>query len=552
MNFVFPQLCVRVKKSKAICTTGVILARRKKAVFPSKFLTSEHLKNLLIPAAAGVVCIAAFPPLDFGFLAWLALLPLLYIVFQVSPRRAFWAGFSFGLPLHLYLNLYLAEVLLPYLPGWLGLTALAAIVIYTSLFNALFAWSASLVKRFAPPLFTITAIPALWLVMEYMRSIGFMAYNNGYLGYTQWGYPFILNLTATYGYWGLPFIMLLFQTLICHYIMEPSMKKAAGRAAALLALLAAVGLALPEFSRVEEAGRKPLDILLIQGNSAAGDVLLQAGKEDILQDYLELTMEAASLSSGTELIVWPETVVDLSYTNSPEHRKAMSEAAVELEAAFLYGARVRTPDHLYNSIALLQPGKEEVPMYHKHRLVPFVEYFPYDKLLNQILQLDLLLGSYTAGEEITIFNLDGLPLAGVICFESYFGDHTRLFAAGNSRHLFILTNDAWFGDTIGLEQHAQVAAIRAAESGIGVTQAANSGITISFDYRGRELFRSEKSVRDYFAVSLDLKKRATIYARFGDYFPVFWTLYLLAGIFYYNFYLRKRNLSSPGPGKPEL
>ena len=65
--------------------------------------------------------------------------------------------------------------------------------------------------------------------------------------------------------------------------------------------------------------------------------------------------------------------------------------------------------------------------------------------------------------------------------------------------MFILTNDVWFDDTIGLEQHVQAAAIRAAEMGIGVTQVANSGITASYDYRGRELFRSGKSERKIFS-----------------------------------------------------
>jgi len=105
-----------------------------------------------------------------------------------------------------------------------------------------------------------------------------------------------------------------------------------------------------------------------------------------------------------------------------------------------------------------------------------------------------------------------------------------LFAAAGSRHLFVLTNDAWFGESIGLEQHAQVAAIRAAEMGIGVTQVANSGITISFDYQGRELFRSGKNESAVFSLPLDLTTRSTLYRHYGDYFPAFWALFLLCAI----------------------
>ena len=144
-----------------------------------------------------------------------------------------------------------------------------------------------------------------------------------------------------------------------------------------------------------------------------------------------------------------------------------------------------------------------------------------------VLNLEMDLGAYTPGEEITLFEFSGIPLAGVVCFESYFGDYTRLFARGGGRHLFVLTNDVWFGATIGLELHAQVAAIRAAETGVGVTQVANSGITISFDYRGRELFRSGKAEQETFFISLDPAGRKTIYRYAGDYFPAFWLFFLI-------------------------
>ena len=208
----------------------------------------------------------------------------------------------------------------------------------------------------------------------------------------------------------------------------------------------------------------------------------------------------------------------------------MVQVAEDNGVDLLYGARVRDRDQLFNSIALITKEQERIPLYHKQRLVPFVEYFPMEELLNRLLKLELLLGSYTAGDEITVFKIDDIPLAGVICFESYFGDHTRLFAAEGSRHLFVLTNDAWFGESIGLEQHAQAAAVRAAEMGRGVTQVANSGITISFDFRGRELFRSEKNATAVCSVPLDLTTRDTIYVRYGDYFPAFWAVFLLFSI----------------------
>ena len=66
--------------------------------------------------------------------------------------------------------------------------------------------------------------------------------------------------------------------------------------------------------------------------------------------------------------------------------------------------------------------------------------------------------------------------------------------------------------------------------GIGVTQVANSGITISFDYRGRELFRTGKAETETVNFALETTRRDTIYTRAGDYFPAFWALFLVATI----------------------
>ena len=114
----------------------------------------------------------------------------------------------------------------------------------------------------------------------------------------------------------------------------------------------------------------------------------------------------------------------------------------------------------------------------------------------------------------------------MICFESHRRLHASLARRGAAS--FVATNDAWFGRSIGLEQHAQVAALRAAEMGIGVTQVANSGISISFDCRGRELMRTGKEEQGFYLLPLDLAHRHTLYRWAGDFIPPL-CLLLLAG-----------------------
>ncbi len=487
----------------------------------------ENRALYLLPLFSGLVLIAAYPPCEQGWLAWFALIPLIWFCLQASPGQAVCGGLIFGLPLHLYLNLYLSGVLFEHLPRGLAVIAMVLLLLYLSFYNALFALGVSFSGRLKNPLLQAPAIAALWVLLEYIRSCGFLGYTAGFLGFSQWRYPATLNIASAFGYWGLPLIMVLFQSILLLTLTRALRGKVLVSASLILLFLYGGGTFLPGLAPVEREGM-PLRTVLIQGCSNAEEILTSSGKKIILQRYLELTRRAVEQEPGVELVLWPETVVTLRMKNErPPHPREMATLAEELGVSILYGAQLYSDDVLYNSMILLSPSREDMQIYHKRRLVPFVEYFPLESLLNKMLKLDdLTLGVYTAGEEPNLIYYRGIPLAGAVCFESYFGDYTRLFAQRGGRHLFIATNDVWFGESIGLEQHAQVAALRAAEMGIGVTQIANSGISISFDYRGRELLRTAKMEQGYYYLTLDLARRPTLYRWAGDFVPFLCLLFL--------------------------
>ena len=207
-----------------------------------------------------------------------------------------------------------------------------------------------------------------------------------------------------------------------------------------------------------------------------------AEKPVILQRYLDYTRQAVEQEPRVQLVVWPETVVDLHFAEEIRHHPQMVEIAEELGLGILYGAKVRDGTGLYNAILLLNPDGED-QIYCKQRLVPFVEYFPLQGLLNRLVNLDFILGSYTPGEDINLFRYNGIPLAGVICFESYFGDYTRLFARKGARHLFILTNDVWFGKTNGRTSTPRCRH-SCAETGMESSSCQQRNFD-SFDYQGK-------------------------------------------------------------------
>lgn len=503
--------------------------------------------NYWKPLLSGGILVFAFPPFELSFLAWIALIPFIKFCLTARGKTAFKGGLLFGLILHLYVNSYLAPVLYNHTPPWLAILTFILIIAILALFYGAFAYAANRACYYSALFPSIILVPFLWIAMEYLRSWGFLGYTVGFLGYTQWEHPFLLNLASAYGYWGLAYLMVMIQVILAggwiylyyqryarredilsglpesaiHYKL-PLKPRVFGKAGALFLVLLCFGLMvpplLPKESPVEEQ-----KIALIQPNNPQQDILSPDAADDILQRYLRLTQEAQENYPSLDLIVWPETAINYHIGEGDPFIDPVNQQVEEMETPLLYGAVYQDEGFRHNSIALQDPQQKENFLYHKKRLVPVVEYFPFHEWLNQLVDLDMALGRYLPGEEIHLLPFKNLELGGVICFESYFGDYTRRVAEKGAQHLFVLTNDGWFGDTIGLDQHAQAGSIRAAETGVGVTQVANTGITLSFDYQGNKTLKVPRLEKGYHIMETNFSSRPTIYRYAGEYF-----LYLAA------------------------
>ncbi|NLZ28022.1 MAG: apolipoprotein N-acyltransferase [Firmicutes bacterium] len=497
-----------------------------------------------LPLLSAFLLILAFPRFNLWYMAWFALIPMIVFLLGSRPGTAFWGGLVFGVIFHFYINFFVNEALFDFLPPNLALLAFVLLVIYLSLYYGLCFYVFNRIKDIASPISMVFLFSFLWILMEYLRSTGFLGYTAGYLGYTQWNIPFILRIASVYGYWGLPFLMFALQAMIALRIKNLLSNRNLVKALLVWLLIAGIGLGLPSFFPVTREN-KTRNIALIQANISQDDLL--EGARENLEHYENLSRDAAARYGNLDLIVWAETVLSTALAGGRDTLPEVRQLSEDLQTPIIYGAMVRKEDGLYNSMILLTPEREDLQSYSKKYLVPIVEYFPPNDLLNRWLNLRVVLGTYKRGKEINILNLDGLPLSGVICFESFFGSYTREFAARGAKHLFILTNDNWLKNSNGIDQHAHMVMIRAAEMGVGVTQVANSGITVSADFTGKELLRSNIDEVKTLQLETDFAGRNTVYRMGGDYFIVLGCLYVLFSIAKDIFLRRKSNFISRNP-----
>ena len=142
----------------------------------------------------------------------------------------------------------------------------------------------------------------------------------------------------------------------------------------------------------------------------------------------------------------------------------------------------------YNAVV----GAGEVTdVYRKAHLVPFGEYIPLEKLLRGIIAFfDLPMSDFTAGDfEQDPIRAAGLRIGTAICYEIIFPDLVTQ-RADDADVLLTVSNDTWFGDSIGPLQHLQMARLRALENGRYVMRATNNGVTAIIDPQGQIIKRA--------------------------------------------------------------
>ena len=194
------------------------------------------------------------------------------------------------------------------------------------------------------------------------------------------------------------------------------------------------------------------------------------------------------------------------------------------------GIQRRTDISLYhNSLILIDQGGHVSDPYDKRPLVPFGEYFPGGELAARLGLRGFAASQgfgFTSGSNTSLLHLPEIGLARpLICYEGIFAEEIAL-SEDRPRVLLLITNDAWFGQGAGPEQHLAQARLRSIEQGLPMIRSANTGISAMIDAHGRVVSRlalNEKGVVD---ANLPPARPATIYSQVGD-IPVLGAIMLL-------------------------
>jgi apolipoprotein N-acyltransferase len=467
--------------------------------------------------AAGALPALAFPDPNLEFLAWFGLVPgLLLIRAAPDAREAAVRGWWFGAGF-LMANMYwLAPVLGP----GLLLVAILLGALWTGV--AVAAWALLRRPVSAPrALAALVVLPSYWLVIEWIRSWQALAGPWAVLGASQWQHPAVLALAAVGGVWLVSFAIVAANTGIVIVLISGTAGLRVLGAVATAVVIAAgpVAYALTPAAPVA----RHVTIALVQ----AGVQPSRARQEDASLRFTE-ALARSDRGPRPDLIVWGESSISFdlhTYHGELARFEALSAAA---HADILVNQDSTSSGSKSKVAVLVSPGGIRGE-YVKTRLVPFGEYIPFRQQLSWLTSISKaaavnmtpgngahnLVAAVPGGRRLTIGVL--------ICFESAFPDMSRVDTDHGAQLIVYQTSDSTFQGSWALEQHASYGALRAAETGRPVVQAALTGDSVAFDDRGRLLswFGPARSGVDVVSLGLPPATVRTPYDRLGDYVP--WT-----------------------------
>jgi len=260
----------------------------------------------------------------------------------------------------------------------------------------------------------------------------------------------------------------------------------------------------------------PIKIALVQAN------IPQSVKwePDALRHTLELYRDlSAPYWREADIVFWPEAAIPAFYDAVKPFFDVEAEFAAQHQHALISGVPFRLaateemPEGgIYNSAIALGNGEG---VYHKQHLVPFGEYVPLEKYLRGLIRFfDLPMSDFQGGPlGQSPLRAGNLTFAPYICYEVVYGDLVRHARADV---LLTLSNDAWFGHSIGPLQHLQMAQMRALELGRYMVRSTGNGVTAIIDEKGRITARAPQFERTVLTGSIEGFSGLTPYARFGS------------------------------------
>ena len=222
--------------------------------------------------------------------------------------------------------------------------------------------------------------------------------------------------------------------------------------------------------------------------SPSFDLKYNLSNEDLRKNISNLIRYSNPEKNKKTLFVWPEGVFTGFNLEQIKQYKSLFEGAFSANHLILFGVNTivekQINNQTFNSLIIINNKFEIIFKYDKLKLVPFGEFLPFENVLTNLglKKITEGHGSFSKGDRTKIFSLNNLKLLPLICYEIIFPELSQV--KKNKNLIVNISEDAWFGETIGPSQHLAKAIFRSVENNVFIIRSANKGFSVFIDNKG--------------------------------------------------------------------
>lgn len=481
---------------------------------------------------SGAIGTLAFAPYSFWPAMLISLTALLLLIHGRIPKIAALVGFSWGLG-YFGFGISWVYVVIDKFGGLslpIGLMLIALLIMYLAIYPALFA---CILKRVPLPLALSSLVfaPSLWVVLDWIRGWFLTGFPWLWPGYSQIDGPFA-SFAPLLGVEGLTLALVIVAGALSQAIIQK--KPRALLPAVCIFLLSAVTHNLEWVTEEED----PVKVAMIQGNVPQEIKWLPSQRWPTLLHYQDMTRK----NWDADIVIWPEAAIPALERDLPDFFYRLDLAATNNKTAIITGVLDQNEDgQFYNNVITLgdngtngyfYPAEQN---YSKHRLLLFGEFVPFEDFLRPLAPLfNLPMSSFSRGE-FTQPNIEakGYKLAPAICYEIAFSEQVRKSLTPDSDFILTLSNDTWFGRSIGPHQHMEIARMRALENAKPLLRSTNTGLTAAVDHKGKIIAQIPQFETQVLRATVTTTKGQTPFTRFGNGPLYIWIFLSFSVLFWY-------------------
>jgi apolipoprotein N-acyltransferase len=538
-------------------------------------------KNILLSIFSGLLLWLAWPPMHYTtFFLFFGLVPMLVAVENIIKSTSAKKGKKiFGVT---FLGFFIWNTLCIY---W----------VYNSLktIGPVAAVPISLIPYSLGPLLMATAcwlyyrlrlatnrswglagLDCFWIAYEYLHqtwdlNFPWMTLGNGFAVMHQWiqWYEYTGVYGGTIWIWVLNILVFLIYTGFSEAQTKAIRLKLVS--VFIIVLIVPIGFSLYRYDHYKEQS-DPSNIVVAQPNI---DPYAKDGDIPYYQQVAILTHLSDSLGQvNTEFFIWPETaipdpiderhILTNSYFLQAQHflnKYRNGNIITGAETYKIYNTReTKTASPIpgsnqfeddYNAAVNIE-NSAQVQVYHKSKLVPGAESLPFGDALSFLKPVFEHLGGATgtyAGQKQpkVLYSQSGIGADPVICYESIWGEWVAKAVRNGAQFIAIITNDGWWENTSGKDQHLDYAKLRAIETRRWVCRSANTGISAFINQRGDIVQHTQWWTRTAIKQNINLNSDLTFYVQHGDYLPQTGSFLAILGILFVGTRVRVKKAANP-------